>query len=51
MPFRRIKSAKVLTVVSKIPEGNGAKLFRPPYVKGEKPFYSVDSIRWERLPS
>ncbi|MCX7985193.1 MAG: T9SS type A sorting domain-containing protein [Bacteroidetes bacterium] len=51
LPFRRIRSAKVLTVVSRIPEGNGAKLFRPPYVKGEKPFYSVDSIRWDRLPS
>ncbi len=51
LSFRRIKSAKVLTVVSQIPEGNGAKLFRPPYVKGDKPFYSVDSILWQRLPS
>lgn len=51
LPSRRIKSAKVLTVVSSIPEGNGANLFRPPYVRGEKPFYSVDNIRWDRLPS
>lgn len=51
LSYRRIKSAKVLTVVSHIPEGNGTKLFRPPYIKGDKPFYSVDSIRWNRLPS
>ena len=38
LPYRRIKSAKVLTVVSGIPQDNGSKLFRPPYVKGEKPF-------------
>jgi hypothetical protein len=50
LSYRRIKSAKVLTVVSHIPEGNGTKLFRPPYVKGDKPFYSEDSIRWDRLP-
>lgn len=45
-----INTAAVLTVVSEIPPGNGAAVFRPPYVGGKKPYYYVDSIRKDLLP-
>ena len=48
---RRIASAKVLTVVSEIPPGNGADVFRPPYCGTSKPYYYVDDINWSLLPS
>lgn len=46
-----IKSAAVLTVVEVIPPGDGALVFRPPYVGVEKPFYKVADLKTGLLPS
>lgn len=45
-----IKNAVVLTVVSAIPPGNGAMVFRPPYVGTDKPYFYIDDIRSDLLP-
>lgn len=45
-----LEEAAVLTVIDTIPE-NIENFFRPPYVGEDKPFYSIDSIRTELLPS
>ncbi|NLN65085.1 MAG: hypothetical protein GX144_06725, partial [Clostridiaceae bacterium] len=46
-----IKNAVVLTVVDAIPPDNGRAVFRPPYVGTEKPFYKVEDLRTDLLPS
>lgn len=46
-----LETAVVLTVVADVPEGQGERLFRPPYFGGEKPVYAVDDLRTELLPS
>jgi hypothetical protein len=43
-------TAAVLTVVDAVPPGNGADVFRPPYVGQEKPYYTVSELRTELLP-
>jgi hypothetical protein len=46
-----IKGAAVLTVVADIPPGDGALVFRPPYVGTEKPFYRVADLKTNLLPA
>ncbi len=46
-----LKTAAVLTVVGSIPPDNGASVFRPPYVGTDKPYYSINDLRMEFLPS
>jgi len=46
-----IETAAVLTVVGSIPPDGGRSVFRPPYVGSEKPWYFVDSLDTELLPS
>lgn len=46
-----LKTAEVLTVVEEIPPGNGADVFRPPYAGDEKPYYYVEDLKTELLPS
>ncbi len=46
-----IKKAVVLTVVDAVPPDNGQAVFRPPYVGTEKPFYKVEDLRTDLLPS
>ena len=46
-----IKTAEVLTVVEEIPPDNGAAVFRPPYVGAEKPYYYVENLNTDLLPS
>ncbi|MBN2005857.1 MAG: hypothetical protein JXA21_21040 [Anaerolineae bacterium] len=46
-----IKVAAVLTVVTEPPPGNGAAVFRPPYVGTDKPYYYVADLRTDLLPS
>jgi hypothetical protein len=46
-----LQTAAVLTVVSAVPPDNGASVFRPPYVGTEKPYYSIDDLRTNLLPS
>lgn len=46
-----IQTAAVLTVVSSVPANNGSTVFRPPYVGTDKPFYSVNDLRTDLLPS
>ena len=46
-----IKTAVVLTVVTNTPPGNGATVFRPPYVGTSKPYYSTGDLRTDLLPS
>jgi Thrombospondin type 3 repeat len=46
-----LKTVAVLTVLSDIPEGNGASFFRPPYVGSDKKLYRIDSLRTDLLPS
>ncbi|MFP4017130.1 MAG: fibronectin type III domain-containing protein, partial [Halanaerobiales bacterium] len=48
---RCLQTMAVLTVVEEPPPGNGALVFRPPYVATDKPYYYVDSLRTEFLPS
>ncbi len=47
----KLKTAAVLTVVDQVPPEGGATVFRPPYVAKGKPFYRVDDLRTELLPS
>ena len=42
-----LDTAAVLTVLDKAPP---ADAFRPPYVAGNKPIYTVSQIQWDRLP-
>jgi hypothetical protein len=46
-----IQTVSVLTVVDEIPPGNGVLVFRPPYVGTNKPYYYVDNMRTDLLPS
>ncbi|MFP4661913.1 MAG: hypothetical protein ACLFPF_06980, partial [Halanaerobiales bacterium] len=46
-----IKTAEVLTVVEEIPPANGSAVFRPPYVGDEKPYYYVEDLKINLLPS
>ncbi|MDP6357713.1 MAG: hypothetical protein QF473_21525 [Planctomycetota bacterium] len=46
--YEAFESASVLTVVDEVPPRDA---FRPPYIKGSKPFYAVSQIQWNRLPS
>ena len=46
-----IKKAVVLTVVDAVPPDNGRAVFRPPYVGTDKPFYKVEDLRTNLLPS
>jgi len=46
-----VRTASVLTVVDSVPPGNGADVFRPPYVGTDKPMYLVADLRTELLPS
>jgi hypothetical protein len=46
-----IQTVSVLTVVDEIPPGNGVLVFRPPYVGTNKPYYYVDNMRTDILPS
>ncbi len=46
-----LKTMVVLTVVAEPPPGNGSLVFRPPYVATNKPYYYVDSMRTDLLPS
>ena len=46
-----LQTAAVLTVLSAVPDGNGAAIFRPPYFGTQKPFYLRDSLHTELLPS
>lgn len=45
-----LKSAAVLTVVGEIPPGKGSEVFRPPYVKTEKPLFKVADIKRNLIP-
>lgn len=46
-----LSTAAVLTVVSEIPPDYGLTVFRPPYVGNDKPYYSVNDLRTDLLPS
>jgi hypothetical protein len=46
-----LSNAGVLTVVSSPPPGNGASVFRPPYVGDDKPYYHVSTLKTYLLPS
>lgn len=46
-----IISAAVLTVLESTPTGDGAEVFRPPYVGTNKPLYSLSDLRTDLLPS
>jgi len=46
-----LQTAVVLTVVGEAPPGNGADVFRPPYVGDDKPYYRVSDLRTDLLPS
>ena len=46
-----IKKAVVLTVVNETPPSNGAAVFRPPYVGTDKPYYYVNDLRTDLLPT
>ena len=46
-----LKGAAVLTVVETVPPGDGAAVFRPPYVGTEKPFYKVADLKTGLLPA
>ncbi len=46
-----LKTAAVLTVVASIPANYGKSVFRPPYVGANKPFYSLNQLQLNRLPS
>jgi hypothetical protein len=46
-----LKTAAILTVLAEVPPGDGADVFRPPYVGQEKPFYYVEDLRTDLLPT
>jgi cysteine-rich repeat protein len=46
-----LQTAAVLTVVGSVPPNSGAGVFRPPYVGTEKPYYFVNDIHTDFLPS
>jgi len=46
-----VKTAAVLTVVDRIPPDNGRTVFRPPYTGTIKPFYQIDDLKANLLPS
>ncbi|MEX0887440.1 MAG: hypothetical protein WD009_13475 [Phycisphaeraceae bacterium] len=46
-----LETAAVLTVVDAPPPDNGRNTFRPPYVAGDKPLYTVDQLRTDLLPA
>jgi len=46
-----LTTAAVLTVVGSVPPGNGADVFRPPYVGTDKSYYYVNDLHTELLPS
>lgn len=46
-----VQTAAVLTVVTETPPDNGRSVFRPPYVGTSKPYYYVDDLRTDLLPS
>ncbi len=46
-----IKTAAVLTVLTEAPPGDGAGVFRPPYVGIDKPLFLVSNLRRDLLPS
>ncbi len=46
-----LQTAAVLTVLAAPPPDNGATLFRPPYVGNDKPFYSLNDLHTDLLPS
>jgi hypothetical protein len=45
-----LRTAAVLTVLAAPPPGNGASVFRPPYVGSEKPYYATASLQTALLP-
>ena len=45
--YEGLDTAAVLTVVDKVPPKDA---FRPPYVAGSKPIYTVSQLKWDRLP-
>ncbi len=47
----RVRCFMPLTVLSEIPENDGIKFFRPPYISSYKPLISIDSIHSTLLPS
>ncbi len=49
LDYQCLDTAAILTVVSSTPTGNGAAIFRPPYVGTDKPNYSVDDLFTDRL--
>jgi hypothetical protein len=49
--YNCLQTAAVLTVVPEAPPDDGATVFRPPYVADEKPYYSVQDLHTELLPS
>ncbi len=46
-----IQTAAVLTVVASPPPGDGATVFRPPYIGTAKPYYYVSQLKTSLLPS
>ncbi len=46
--YEALETASVLTVVEEAPSKDA---FRPPYVKGLKPIFTVSQIKWDRLPT
>jgi hypothetical protein len=46
-----VRVAAVLTIVTDRPPGNGTGVFRPPFVGNDKPYYHVDNLRIDLLPS
>lgn len=46
-----LKTAAVLTIVSTIPENNGATVFRPSYFGTDKTIYSIGDVNMSLLPS
>ncbi|TCI93514.1 T9SS type A sorting domain-containing protein [Tenacibaculum sp. M341] len=45
-----VDTAVVLTILKEVPENRGANLFRPPFHGKEKPFYTTDKVKLNRLP-
>lgn len=46
-----LTTAAVLTVLSSVPAGNGAQMFRPPYFGSAKPLYTTTQLQTSLLPS
>jgi hypothetical protein len=46
-----LKTAAVLTVVGEVPPDRGSSVLRPPYFGGQKPYYDVEALRMDLLPS